>query len=58
LEKLYSNSTNSYFYFMGVDIYKRPLGLLYFDDINVNKKILDEKICKPYNYKKNIDSLY
>jgi len=43
---------------MGVDIYKRPLGLLYFDDINVNKKILDEKICKPYNYKKNIDSLY
>ena len=27
------------------------LGVLYFDDININQKLVDEKYCKVYEYK-------
>lgn len=50
LISLLENSKKISFDFMGIDKYKRALGILYFDGININKKMLDEKICEPYTY--------
>ena len=36
LKDLYKNTDKTYFEFGGVDIYKRVLAVVYFDDINVN----------------------
>ncbi|MBE7707687.1 MAG: thermonuclease family protein [Cyanobacteria bacterium SIG27] len=39
------------FEFRGIDKYSRVLGILYFDDTNINQKLIDEKYCKVYKYK-------
>ena len=31
--------------FMGLDYYKRPLGVLYFDNVNINQKMLNHGGC-------------
>ena len=36
LKDLYKNTDKTYFEFKGLDIYKRVLAVVYFDDINVN----------------------
>lgn len=36
LKNLYKNTDKTYFEFKGLDIYKRVLAVVYFDDINVN----------------------
>ena len=39
------------FEFKGIDKYGRGLGILYFDNININQKLIEEKYCKVYEYK-------
>lgn len=51
LKKLYRNSRNVSFDFMGIDKYGRVLGIVYFDDLNVNEELLKKKVCMPYIYK-------
>src|SRR5699024_8400389 len=41
LINLYKKSNVQTFEFMGLDYYKRPLGVLYFDDVNINQKMLN-----------------
>ncbi len=45
LINLYKNSNVQTFEFMGLDYYKRPLGVLYFDDVNINQKMLNHGGC-------------
>lgn len=45
LINLYKNSNVQTFEFMGLDYYKRPLGVLYFDDVNINQKMLYHGGC-------------
>ena len=52
LEDLHKKTQIVSFKFMGQDKYKRTLGVLYFDDENINEKLLENNICKPYTYKK------
>lgn len=45
LINLYKKSNVQTFEFMGLDYYKRPLGILYFDDVNINQKMLNHGGC-------------
>ena len=45
------NNKDVYFTFKGIDKYNRALGILYVDDININKELLKTPYCKVYNYK-------
>ena len=45
LINLYKKSNVQTFEFMGLDYYKRPLGVLYFDDVNINQKMLNHGGC-------------
>lgn len=51
LENLYKNAKNISFVFQGIDKYGRVLGILYFDNININQHLLDKGLCLPYVYK-------
>lgn len=51
LEKLYKSSNHKVFFeFMGLDTYKRVLGIIYFGDINVNETMKNNGGCLPYEY--------
>lgn len=52
LQQLYksNHSKQSLFEFRGVDKYGRALGILYFNDINVNQKLLENGGCMKYEY--------
>ena len=45
LINLYKKSNVQTFEFMGLDYYKRPLGVLYFDNVNINQKMLNYGGC-------------
>ena len=51
LENLHKKAKNISFVFQGVDKYGRVLGILYFDNININQHLLDKGFCLPYVYK-------
>lgn len=51
LSELKNNVNDVAFEFRGIDKYSRVLSVLYFDDININQKLVDEKYCKVYEYK-------
>ena len=51
LAKLKNSATTTSFEFRGLDKYSRVLGILYFDNTNINQKLIDEKYCKVYEYK-------
>lgn len=48
LQRLYANKLKAYLEFQGVDIYGRVLGVVYFNSINVNQKMLKEGGCMIY----------
>ncbi len=49
---LYKQSNkNVYLEFKGLDTYKRVLGILYFDRLNINDELINKNICNVYNYK-------
>ena len=50
LASLYNKTSNVYFEFFGIDKHSRALGVLYFDKMNINKKLIEENVCKKYNY--------
>lgn len=50
LKNLHKNSNTASFDFMGVDIYGRVLGIVYFDDLNINKELLKNNVCIPYEF--------
>ena len=51
LEELYQNSNQQVFLeFMGLDRYKRVLGIIYFGNINVNELMKTKGGCFPYEY--------
>ena len=51
LEELYQNSNQQVFLeFMGLDKYKRVLGIIYFGNINVNELMKTNGGCFPYEY--------
>ena len=49
LEKIKNSANHFSFEFKGIDKYGRALGVLYFDDININKKLVAKKYCKSDN---------
>lgn len=51
VKDLYKNSKKQYLEFKGLDKYKRVLGVIYFDDLNVNEELLKKNICPSYIYK-------
>lgn len=51
LKELKNNTKDISFEFSGIDKYSRVLGILYFDNININQKLINEKYCKVYEYK-------
>ncbi len=52
LQNLYNNSSkNVYLDFKGLDKYKRALGIIYFDQDNVNEKLKNQGGCMIYHYK-------
>ena len=48
VENIYLKTKEVSFIFNGVDKYGRVLGILYFDDKNVNEMLLKEKLCMPF----------
>lgn len=50
LINLYNKTSVVYFDFQGVDKHSRALGVLYFDKLNVNKELINNHICKKYDY--------
>lgn len=51
LEELYKNCNKQVFLeFMGLDTYKRVLGVIYFGEINVNETMKNKGGCLPYEY--------
>ncbi|MBE7707715.1 MAG: thermonuclease family protein [Cyanobacteria bacterium SIG27] len=50
LKKLKNNAKTSSFDFKGIDKYSRVLGILYFDNININQKLIDKGYCKVFHY--------
>lgn len=50
LQKLNTNNPKAYLEFQGVDIYGRVLGVVYFNNINVNQELLKKGGCMIYNY--------
>ena len=53
LEKLKNSATTISFEFRGLDKYSRVLGILYFDNTNINQKLIDENYCRVFEYKEN-----
>ena len=53
LEKLKNSATTTSFEFRGLDKYSRVLGILYFDNTNINQKLIDENYCRVFEYKEN-----
>lgn len=51
LKSLYKKSNDISFDFMGVDKYGRVLGIVYFDNLNINEELLKKKVCMPYVFK-------
>ena len=51
LKNLHKKAKNISFVFQGVDKYGRVLGILYFDNININQHLLVKGLCLPYVYK-------
>lgn len=51
-EQLYKDNQNNQilFEFLGVDRYGRALGNLYFDDININQKLIENGGCMKYEF--------
>ena len=48
LKDLYKNADKTYFEFRGLDIYKRVLAVVYFDNINVNDSMKTFGGCIAY----------
>ena len=48
VEDIYLKTNKVSFVFNGVDKYGRVLGILYFDDKNVNEMLLKENLCMPF----------
>jgi len=53
LAKLKNSATTTSFEFRGLDKYSRVLGILYFDNTNINQKLIDENYCRVFEYKEN-----
>ena len=51
LQEMYKNSKYQYFEFLGLDKYKRVLGIIYFYKININSQMLLNGGCFSYIYK-------
>ena len=52
IKELYKKSDkNVYFEFKGLDSYKRVLGIVYFDTLNINTELVNKNLCNIYNYK-------
>jgi len=51
LEELYKNNSKTSFDFVGVDKYGRVLGVLWFDNFNVNEELLNKGYCSRFEYK-------
>ena len=51
LRKLKNNSKEFSFEFRGIDKYGRILGVLYFDNENINEKMLENDFCNIYEFK-------
>ena len=52
LNELYKKSNKKiYLDFRGLDMYKRVLGILYFDELNINEDLKTKNYCNRYKYK-------
>lgn len=51
LKNLLKNSSSTSFDFMGVDMYGRVLGVVWFDELNINEELLKNGGCMPYTFK-------
>lgn len=51
LEDLYKKTNSVYLNFKGIDNYGRALGILYFDELNVNEELKQNGGCMQYLYK-------
>jgi len=51
LKNLHKKSSEVSFDFAGVDKYGRVLGIVYFDNLNINKELIKNNICNLYEYK-------
>ena len=54
LKNEHAKSSTTTFSFIGVDIYKRILGILYFDGININDRLVKNNYCKNYLYQEQL----
>lgn len=48
LKKMYKDTKEVSFDFRGIDMYGRVLGIVWFDNINVNKELKEKGICKEF----------
>ena len=53
LKELNKKEKDVSFLFMGLDKYNRVLGVLYFDNENINQKLVNENYCKVYEFREN-----
>ena len=53
LEELHSKVKCASFNFKGIDKYNRILGVLYFENENINQKLINENYCKVYEFKED-----
>jgi len=51
LKKLNKEAKDVSFEFRGIDKYSRILGVLYFENENINQKLVDENYCKIYEFR-------
>ena len=51
LAKLKNSTTTTSFEFRGLDKYGRVLGILYFDNTNINQKLIENGYCRVFEYK-------
>ena len=51
LKELHKKSNATSFDFRGIDKYGRVLGIVYFDNLNINQELKNKKLCMPYEYK-------
>lgn len=49
LKTLHKKSNDIFFDLAGIDKYGRALGVLYFNNTNINELLLKENYCKPYD---------
>ena len=54
LNKLKDNAETTSFIFKGLDKYNRILGILYFDELNINQKLINEGYCKIYQFREQL----